>query len=186
MTDSHLSPEVISGMATGRIDSEGRARAVSHMDSCATCRDDVAYLTAFRRRQRRRRASGIGGAAVAALALVTLFSTTDPTPVAISAVRDGDEGVPLVASYAPANGATLEGDSTLFAWEHMGPNAHYRLHVSTETGAPVLERAARDTALYVPLAAPLEAGSAYFWFVDALLEDGGTARSNVWRFRLLE
>ena len=68
----------------------------------------------------------IGGTAVAALLVVAVFpvgiqgprdgaaasmapmGSAPPPPV--SAVREGGEGVPHIASYAPDNGATVQGD----------------------------------------------------------------------------
>ena len=202
MTEVHLPPEVISRVATGRLRNAERGHALSHLDECATCRDDATYLAGFRRKQLQRRLAMIGGTAVAALLVVAVcpvgiqgpgdgaaasmapMGSAPPPPV--SAVREGGEGVPHIASYAPDNGATVEGDSVLFVWQDMGPDTHYRLRVSSMSGAPVLDRPVRDTALYLALAPPLEAGTAYFWFVDGLLEEGGAARSSVWRFSILE
>ena len=60
------------------------------------------------------------------------------------------------------------------------------LWLSTATGEPVLNRAVRDTSAYVEVAPPLMSGQAYFWFIDALMDDGGVARSSVWRFTIPE
>ena len=73
------------------------------------------------------------------------------------------------------------------AWAtRMKPKIPVTTRDQCSVTAPVLDRPVRDTALYLALAPPLEAGTAYFWFVDGLLEEGGAARSSVWRFSILE
>ena len=186
MTDQHLDPQRISALAGGRLNGAARDQAVAHIETCRACRDDLTYVVGFERRARRKR-TAVVVAGLASVALVVSIAPRDavaPRPDTLRAI--GEEGIPLVASFEPENGAELTGDSARFVWQDVETGAHYRLHVSAADGAPLLERAVRDTVLYLPLASPLEAGQSYFWFVDALLDDGGAARSNVWRFTVRE
>lgn len=193
MTHPHLSPAAISRIANGQMGSAERASAISHLEACSACRDDVTFLLALLRRRRQHRVAWIGGSATAAMLVVTVFSvgqqippdsrasTDRQAPVAVTSVRNGGD-VPTLTAYAPENGSTLEGDVVLFAWRDLGPNTHYRIQLSTASGAPLLSWVMRDTSVSLPLASPLEAGRTYRWFVDAMLENGGGARSPVWSF----
>lgn len=183
MNDLHLDPEGISGLASGRLAGSERAAALAHVEACASCRADLTYLVGFERRRRRRRAAVILSGVAAAAVVVVLLPRGEMMPV--DALRAGEEGVPLVASHQPGQGAVLAADSARFVWGHMGAGTSYRFHISTVEGVPVLETAVRDTALYVDLGSRFGPGQ-YFWFVDALLSDGGAARSNVWSFTIRE
>lgn len=186
MTDQHLDPDIIARVATGGLTETERAAALAHADVCDSCRDDLTYVVGFERRRRRRRVAAISGAVLSIALAVTVFPRSDSSPMQPMEVRSGDEGIPLVASYLPTRGGEVTGDSIRFVWQDMGPDTHYRFSLSTATGAPVLDRAVRDTAVYVAVTSPLELGEAYLWYVDALLADGGAARSNVWGFRIRE
>ncbi len=181
----HLTSDTIARFASGRLEKAERTHALAHANVCATCRGDLTYVIGFERRRRRRRAAIIAGGFVS-VAIAILLIPPETQRTVDSAVRSGAEGIPLVASYAPSNGAEVDGDSLQFVWQDMGPDTHYRLWVSTATGAPLLDRAVPDTSVYIPMAPPLISGQAYFWFIDALLADGGVARSNVWRFTIPE
>lgn len=186
MTDPHLDPQGISALASGRLSGAARDQAVAHIETCRACRDDLTYVVGFERRARRKR-TAVLVAGLASVALVVSIVPRDglaPPSDTLRAVSE--EGIPLIASFEPENGAELTGDSARFVWQNVGTGTHYRLHVSAADGTPLLERAVRDTVLYLPLASPLKAGQSYFWFVDALLDDGGAARSNVWRFTVRE
>ena len=186
MTDQHLDADIIARAAAGSLSSAERVEALAHADICESCRADLTYVIGFERRGRRRRAAVITGVVLSlGLAVIVVRPAASPT-VPSAGVRSGEEGIPIVTSYLPSNGADVVGDSVRFVWQDMGPDTHYRFSLSTATGAPVLDRAVSDTSLYVAVTPPVEAGEAYFWFVDALLADGGAARSSVWRFTIRE
>ena len=186
MSDEHLHPDVIAQVATGQLRGSERAQALAHVDACAACRDDLTYVVKFERRRRHRRLSVIAGVAGILVLAIIVVPRTAPPPLGPSDERTGAEGILRVDSYAPSNGTEIQGDSILFAWQNMGPNTLYRFGVSTATGAPVLDRALRDTTMYLVVAPTLERGEAYFWFIDAVMADGSAARSNVWRFTVPE
>jgi len=184
MSDQHIGPEVIAQIAAGTLRGPDREAAIGHAERCESCRSDLAYVVRFERRRHRRRMAVIaGGIGLAALAvtLIPIGPTARPDP---SRVRGTDEGIPNVESYVPANGSVVEGDSVRFAWQDVGPGTQYTLLLSTASGAPVLERAVRDTMLYVATSPLLERGATYLWLVDALKSDGSAATSAVWSFRL--
>ena len=183
--NEHLTSDTIAQLANGRLEGAERTAALAHADACEGCRGDLTYVVGFERRRRRRRAAIIaGGVLTVAIAIFVIPPSTQITGPSV--VRSGEEGVPTVASYLPANGAEVDGDSIRFVWQNMGPDTNYRLWVSTSTGEPLLNRAVRDTSAYLPVTPPLMSGQAYFWFIDALMGDGGVARSDVWRFTIPE
>ncbi len=185
MTEKHLGPEVIAQVASGALAGTYRAAALAHVEGCDACRADLTYLVRFERRRRRRTLAIAGGLGMAALAVLVMPSApvlqVDP-----QTVRGGDEGIPRVASYRPANRSVVEGDSIEFSWQGMGAGAQYTFLLSTATGQPVLERASRDSTLYLGTSDLLEPGGEYLWLVDALLADGTAATSAVWRFSVRE
>lgn len=183
MTEKHLHADLIARAAAGSLTGAERSAAFAHADACESCRGDLTYVIGFERRRRRRRVAAVTGVVLSLAVIVTIIPPTDVTSLWSTGVRSGEEGVPVVASYLPSNGGEVVGDSVQFVWQDMGPDTHYRLYLSTATGAPVLDRAVRDTSLYVAVTSPVEAGD-YFWFVDALLADGGAAKSSVWRFTI--
>jgi len=183
--NEHLTSATIARLASGRLEGAERDAALAHTDACEGCRGDLTYVVGFERRRRRRRAAIlVGGVLTVVIAIFLIPPTRQITGP--STVRSGGEGVPTVASYLPANGAEVGRDSIAFVWQDMGPNTNYRLWLSTATGEPVLNRAVRDTSAYVEVTPPLMSGQAYFWFIDALMDDGGVARSSVWRFTIPE
>ena len=184
MTDPHLSSDRISALAAGTLAKDEHRQALAHVEECPVCRADLTFVVGFERRRRRRRTAALAVGLAAVLAGVALLPTGSvaPTP---DTFRSNDEGIPIVASHAPGDGAAVSG-RVGFVWQHMGEGASYRFHVSGHDGAPILERALQDTVVYLDLAAELAADRTYFWFVDALLADGGAARSNVWSFTTRE
>lgn len=187
MTDRHLEPEVVAAIASGASTGPERAEALAHAERCDACRADLAYVIGFERRRRRRRGALIGGALVSLTLAIAVLPRPGAAPVVPSTVRaGGEEGVPVVPTYLPANGSSVTGDSIGFVWGDVGPDTHYRLQISTSAGAPLLDRAVRDTSTYVAVLPPLQPGETYLWLVDAVLADGGSARSRVWRFAIRE
>jgi len=183
MSEQHLEPEVVARLASGALRGLERAAALAHAEACDSCRADLSYVIRFERHRRRRRQALVlaGGLGVAALA-VTLMPAAPIVEGGPRVVRGGEEGIPNVVSYLPLDGSMVAGDSILFAWQDMGAGTHYTFLLSTAEGSPILERAVRDSTLYLARTDLLEPGGDYLWLVDALLADGSAATSAVWRF----
>jgi len=168
----------------------------THLLTCDTCREEVqlgsvvraefgapAALHRVRSLPRRGHWLILGAAAAAAVVFVMARPSShdgSDRPV----VRGGDEGMPVIVAVSPAPGAVVSPASLAFVWRAAGTGARYRLTVTSERGDVVWAGASADTLQHLPPYAQLHSGESYFWYVDALLPDGGSATSRVRRFTM--
>jgi hypothetical protein len=82
----------------------------------------------------------------------------------------------------PADGSVL--DSTGFAWRAIEGAVAYRLTITDSAGDEVWSQTSSDTSRPTP--PRLQPKKMYFWYVDALRNDGVSATSGVRRFQLRE
>jgi hypothetical protein len=92
------------------------------------------------------------------------------------------EAVPEVLAVAPAPGAALGPERIEFVWEAVESNATYRFTLTDEGGDPLWTAETTETAVTLPGEVSLEPGGRFFWFVDALLADGGSATTGIQNF----
>jgi hypothetical protein len=168
----------------------------THLLTCDTCREEVrlgsvvraelgapATLHQVRSLPRRSAWVFLGAAAAAAVVFVIarpISHDGSDRPV----VRGGEEGVPVIVAVSPAPAAVVPPASLAFVWRSVGTGAQYRLTVTNSPGDVVWTGASADTVQHVRPNARLRSGQSYFWYVDALLPDGGSATSRVRRFTL--
>ena len=182
---------------SGRLNAErGLADLETHLLTCSACREEVrigmvvraaAAVPAARRRPWRltRRESWLTlGAAAAAAVVLFIARPTSHDGAVPAAVRGGTEGTPAIADVSPATGAVVSPASLAFVWRSAGTSAQYRLTVTNERGDIVWTGVSADTARRLPASVRLHSGASYFWYVDALLPDGGSATSQARRFTM--
>jgi Putative zinc-finger len=181
---------------SGRLNGAALAELEAHLLTCSACREEVrigmivrAEMTApvarARPRALRRRTSwvALGLAAAAALVLVVARPTAHDESLR-PAFRGRDEGTPVIGGVSPAADALVSPASLTFVWRSTGPSAQYRLTVTNERGDVVWAHVASDTVRRLPAHVRLHSGQSYFWYVDALLPDGGSATSRAQRFTM--
>ncbi len=188
----HLTSEELSAYVSRTVGEVDLDRLDGHLDSCGECRDElveVSGLLGSARRARRARAAGGVGLAAAAIGGVLLLGPdvgrvlSEQEPV----LRDGSvgagEGAPSFGTVEPADGTRLGTLArSVFVWSEVAPGAFYSLTVTNERGDLVWTGTTTDTLLRLPPDLDAEAGGRYFWFVEALLDDGTTATTDASRF----
>jgi len=186
LTDNnHLSPEIIAAYLARNSSEEEDEQARRHLLECADCRGDVteAVELTLDRKPRRWIPFAIPAAA-AAIALLMLVPGRGPAPDGTIVRGPAAEGVQQFAAVTPSEGALVDGDSLAFVWKSEGPDVHYVLTVTDYSGDVVWTAATRDTSLVPPREVGFKANGAYFWYVDALLEDARSSTTGVREFTI--
>lgn len=192
-TDSHLTVDEVAAYLDAAAEPAERAQIEAHLADCRPCRDELVVVAEASRRLPSRRPVrvrwAIAGtaAAAAAIALVLLSPVLD-SPTGPRLLRDVGGADPagavtameVVAPEAAENPSTR---AVSFVWRAAGPDAQYRLMLTTTEGDPVWTTTTNDTSVALPGAVILEPDAEYFWWVDGLLPDGGTATTGVRGFR---
>jgi hypothetical protein len=140
-----------------------------------------------RARERRKRLFvGVPVAAAAAAAGILLFTSRppEPSPLAGRVFRDAGEGAQRLEVVAPANDSAIVSDSLRFVWRSAGADVQYGLSVTDTNGGPITSESTSDTTMAFPVAPNFAAGQTYFWFVDALFNDGESATTGIHRFTI--
>jgi hypothetical protein len=106
-------------------------------------------------------------------------------PVTRAGEDTATEGVLRFAAIAPADTVTVTGGSIAFRWHSPSTEASYRITVTNEIGDLLWSETTSDTTVVLPGDVSLEIGETYFWYVDALLPNGGSATSGVQRLTLV-
>lgn len=189
MTDeTHLTAEDLAVYIDNPRVAEGAARVEAHLAFCAGCRSDLIVTRALL--APRRGAWPVMLLAAAGVAAVLVLGTPSlRTVIRGPSTPDPERARPTpssapIAALAPADEALVPRDRLRFAWQSSGAEAQYRLTLTDSTGGPVWKTESADTTV-VPLPGPvLTPGTAYFWFVDALLPDGRTRTSGTHRFTI--
>lgn len=185
----HLTAEQVTRYLTDDVAEEERAAVEAHCLDCAACRAELVEVTDTMRRVRRQQRWRIGVpvAAAAAAAGLALFWVgkapgTNLTPD-LSQTRAA-EPPGAFATVAPAPGAVVSGDTVWLTWTRAPHHTQYQVTVTTATGTTVLIQRTDDTLLGIPRTTFPAAGSPFFWFVDALLDDGTSSATGVQQFSL--
>jgi len=181
--DGHLDPHEVASYLSGAADPGARVRLEAHLADCEDC---TAELVAVRRLHRPAAPTGgriaLGAAAAAVIAVVLLGPrlggrhVVEPPPVR------GDSAADAVAAIAPPEGATLSGTPTL-VWRSLRDATAFRVAITSESGDSVWAAVVSDTAV-TPPAGVLATSSLYYWYVDALRNDGSSVPGTAHVFRL--
>ena len=185
--NEHVSSEVLAAYLDGRLDGQEKAEVQAHLAVCDECREEVTEIAVALRSQARRKAWAVVIPVTAAAGIATILLAG---PMGLGSGPGGDqrlrpgpavemEAVPRVRVVAPVTGSTVEQSSVVFVWEEVGPTATYRFTLTDEGGDPLWTSETTETAVTLPEDIGLQAGGRYFWFVDALLADGGGATSGI-------
>lgn len=94
-------------------------------------------------------------------------------------------GVSTFPAVSPPSGARIAGDRVELVWRSVEPDALYELTLTDARGDAVWATAVRDTSVVVPASVGLGSGSPHYWYVDALLERGRSARTDVMEFTVV-
>jgi hypothetical protein len=100
-------------------------------------------------------------------------------PVTRAGEDTATEAILRFAAIAPADTVTVAGGSIAFRWHSPSTEASYRITVTNEIGDLLWSETTPDTTVVLPGDVPLELGETYFWYVDALLPNGGSATTGV-------
>lgn len=165
-----------------------RARVDGHLADCAECRSEVrevAQLLGSRAGPRRWIVLGtLAAAAVMAGLLLAPAERVRTEAGRAPRFREGAEGVPAIAVVVPGESTAVAVGAVVFTWRSAGADAHYRVRLMDAAGDVAWTAETHDTTVTLPPTVSLARGGAYFWYVDALLVDGGTATSGAHSFRV--
>ena len=196
----HLGPEDLAGFLDRSLDSEGRLRVETHLDSCSICRaelvDVVRLSDGFRssvqdmaqahQERPRRRLFGslaLGGALAASLAaLVLLGPTRRGSSLPIQPVRAPTTGEGRARIDVLTPPGLVRSDSLVFTWRGVGADV-YRFTLLSEDGEPLWALDTPDTSQSLPPSVALTPNRDYWWRVDATAE-GVVASTGVRRLRV--
>ncbi len=130
-----------------------------------------------RGRHRCRHDPGRSGGVTAATTVVL----RSPGPV--DPVLRGAQETGVFLAVGPIGAAVVPVDDVVFTWRAAATDAHYVLTVTDARGDVVWTTAPADTTATLPTSVGLEAGSYYFWFVDAFLDGAHSATTRVQEFQ---
>ena len=169
---------------------EERREIEAHLSACADCRDELVVVREAMQSKgsRLRWVAGVvaTAAAIALLLMTPTMIEESPQPVfrgsdaTDSAAADVAGTIEVVAPLEDGGEAA---DEPRFVWRSSGPDAQYRLTVTTTAGDAVATVTTSDTVVASLPDAELAPDTEYYWWVEALRADRATAESGLQRFR---
>lgn len=189
MQHQHLTTGEVAAYLERSLTAPEQERVERHLARCAECRDEVVQvqnIESVSRRPGPGRYLGIGAVAAAAVVtfvLVTPFGrqllfTDTESPTRSSAA----EGTVAIGAIAPADGDRVNREGLTLLWHSVSPETSYQITLTNPQGDVVWTARTPDTTAAVPSAVELIADASYYWYVDALLEDGRPATTGILRF----
>jgi hypothetical protein len=184
LDSGHLDSNDIAAYVDGALDDAARARVDAHLAACGQCR---AELIAVRRilagapRRRRWFALTTIAAAAAVVLLIVWPRDRDRGVPGGPVVRDGETPGAVVMLIAPDSVAGLP---LSFAWRPLPNATTYRVSLTTTSGVLIWSGATADTTMAVPDSVSVASGTAFYYYVDALLTDGTSVSSGVRQVRV--
>ena len=192
----------IAELVEGTGDEVRRAPLLAHVAACAACRAAVASLSrllaepAVRSeaariavrpwRARGRRLAGLGGAALAAAAVLLLL-VSGPWRTDRPAAPDLRElTVTLSVPPAPVTPAGPVETRPLFVWTSVPRASRFHLTLFDARGSIVWETETADTSVVVPDSIVLTAGAPYLWQVRARIGWDRWSESRLTEFTVAE
>jgi hypothetical protein len=175
------SPDQIRALVERQGAETERLATLDHIMACADCQKEFEMMRAPREAavalERRTFPSWLAAAAVLALAVGAAWIWKARTgPVGTEVTRGGTAAVVLVGPATAAPGST-----PTFVWRAVPAAQRYQLELDTEAGDPVWATSTADTSAVLPATIPLNAGTAYRWWVRATLASGTVVRSTALR-----
>jgi len=185
----HLESAEVAAYLDRALSPAERARVDAHLADCAECRAEVrevAQLLQSRSRPHRWIAIGtVAAAAVIAGLLLVPGERVRTEAGGAPRLREGAEGVPAIAVVVPGESTAVAPGAVVFTWRSAGADAHYRVRLMDAAGDVAWTVETHDTTVTLPSMLRLARGGGYFWYVDALLGDGGSATSGAHSFRVM-
>jgi hypothetical protein len=179
----HLKVEEVSGYLGGTLSPTMRDRAGRHLADCEECTAEVVAVHRLRRLERSPgRWIGATAAAAAVAGLVMVGPGLIRRPVGDPLVRGSEPSV-AIAAVRPSDGAELEAAGD-FVWQGVAGATAYRVTVSRQDGDSVWAVSTSDTTTRASEELLRAGPGRYYWYVDALLEDGRSVSGPVHEFRL--
>ena len=189
MQHQHLTTVEVAAYLEKSLTAPEQERVERHLARCAECRDEVVQvqnIESVSRRPGKGMYFGIGAvaaAAVVALVLVTPFGrqllfTDTESPTRSSAT----EGAVAIAAIAPVEGDLVGREGLTLVWRSVGAETAYQITLTNPQGDVVWTARTPDTTAAVPSTVELISDASYYWYVDALLEDGRPATTGILRF----
>jgi hypothetical protein len=179
----HLQADEVADYLAGTLSGRLRERITRHLADCEEC---TAELVAVNRLRRPSRAPvrWVAAAAAAAVGAVLLLGPgLMRRPSADEPLVRGTESSIVVRAVQPLEGAELHGRAT-FAWHGVPRATAYRVSVSRPDGDSVWATTTRDTTINASEDLLRAGPGSYYWYVDALLEDGHSVTGPAHEFRL--
>ena len=187
----HLTVDQLTAHLDRRLSGAEREAVVAHLVDCSECRHEYVDAGALVAEARTSRMNLRVAAAVAAAAvLVVLLSPHVPVSsrrqmsLDTTTRRVGSPDAAVEIHLAtPVDGERISRTDVTLMWRSASPNALYRVSVQTKDGSVVWRDRTTDTVVTLPDTVALVTGETYYWIVDALGNNGRTARSPVGTFR---
>ncbi len=185
--NDHPSAGEMAAYVDGVVTVGERQRLEAHLSRCAFCREDLAAVRdAVRSKPSRLRwVAGAAAAAVVALLLLTPAMLDDGTAPRLRGPDPADPAATgnSIEVVAPAGAAAPPAADLRFVWRPAGPDAQYRLTITTAAGDAVTTVTTADTVVTSLDDAELAPDTEYYWWVEALRADRETAETGLRSFR---
>jgi hypothetical protein len=188
--DGHLDAGIVAAYIDGTMDAAYLGEVEAHLAECEPCRREVVEVTRMMRGRRPWKRWAVWGTVAAAAAVLVLIAQPGRAaefqdPVTRAGEDTATEAVLRFTAIAPADTETGSSGSIVFQWRSPSTEASYRITVTNEIGDLLWSETTSDTTVVLPGDVPLEVGETYFWYVDALLPNGGSATTGVRRLTLV-
>ena len=189
MQEEHLTTGEVAAYLGKSLTAHEQERVEGHLARCVECRDEVVQVQSIEsvsRRPGKGMYLGVGAVAAAAvltLVLVTPFGRQLLFPDTESATRSSaTEGAVVIGAIAPADGDGVSRAGLTLLWHGVSAEMSYQITLTNQQGDVVWTERTADTTAIVPSTVELTADASYYWYVDALLEDGRPATTGIQRF----
>ncbi|MEO6058073.1 MAG: zf-HC2 domain-containing protein [Gemmatimonadales bacterium] len=179
----HLLVDEVAGYVAGTLPPSVRQRVEEHLADCAECTAELVAVDRLRPPGPSRVRWIALGAAAAVAGIVLLGPSLIRRPPADGAPLRGTNPPATTNAVAPADGAELRGGADLI-WHAIPGATAYRVSVSRVDGDSVWAATTRDTTLGTDEALLRAGPGSYYWYVDALLDDGRSVAGPAHEFRL--
>lgn len=173
----HLSSHELAAFVDGVLSPEERNRLLQHVSACDACRREMREVVDVveKRRPGWRRATGPVAALAATLVLMVPLLRLGPDEVEVVRSPIFETGPPAITLLTPRE-EMRRTEPIRFTWHAVGEGLTYQLVLSDDDGEIVWSATLGDTVAIPTPDFRLQHGR-YSWQVEALLEDGGVARS---------
>jgi hypothetical protein len=187
---SHPDAVTLAAYIDRRLPDEARQKVAEHLIGCTDCRDSVSgvsRLAGVEARRSRTIAVVTAASGLAAVLVLVALPGGDAEQVSRGPAIEREAGAGTAATirvWSPVRalpGSRAPAGSALLAWSPVAPGAQYRITLTDAAGDELWTESTADTTARFPESVAPSADADYFWVVDALLPDGGTATTGTQR-----